>query len=807
MTRGTPPLLPWQPCLLAAIAGILALEYAAAATAGLVLLALFPRPIPGRPRLTYLIAAFAVGLALAWLALQAPPTDLPPCLESAKPLVITGRVDEVEARPEGKLTCILEEVRLTGPDCDQTPFPGRLSLSIEAPLFRPVPGDVLAVTSRLRPTRGFTNPGVTDFAFLRRLDGVFYRAYARGDKGLTRLAESTDVLARERERLRQLTESVMAPPPDADAAVRAGRAMVVAFIFGDVSDFTAPDLDLVRRGSLTHTLALSGMNISYVAAVGFALVWLLGNLRPAIFLRLPRPRLALLVTAPMVVAYCWLGGYSPSLYRAVWMFAGCGLLLFFGRHVPLFDSLFLALALMLAVSPLSAYDARLQLSALAVAGIGLFWPPFLALAARLRLPRRLRTPVVAVLGILWTSLCAEAAVMPVILRIFGEWNFNPWINVPWLPLLGFVVTPMALLGQVLLPLPYCAGVGTELLLGAAWFCEGLMRVLAWLDARGLLLSMAVLRPAWPEMLGCFGLLAGLALVAAGRARPVAALLVSLGLLTGPSFVRGLVDARQNVSLTVLDVGQGQAVVITLPGGRRILVDGGGLPGSYDVGRSVVGASLTDDRPPRLEAAMASHPHADHIKGLVSILQRFQVDAYYDNGGTPEGALAAPIRAALDSRRIPHAALTVGDRLDLGQGLVLSVLHPGATDDLAGNNGSLVLRLTWNERGLAVIPGDAERGVLGRLAASGATLGAAVLVLPHHGSSSSLSRRFHAAVAPTLAIASCGAMRRYPSPKVVESLARLGCPTYATHRNGAVLVRFAGPDASPVLETTLPDEGP
>ena len=98
----------------------------------------------------------------------------------------------------------------------------------------------------------------------------------------------------------------------------------------------------------THPAAIQAalMNISYVAALGFALVWLAGNIRPTLFLRLPRPYLALLATAPLVVGYCWLGGYSPSLYRAVWMFVGCGLLLFFGRHLPLFDALFLALAVM-----------------------------------------------------------------------------------------------------------------------------------------------------------------------------------------------------------------------------------------------------------------------------------------------------------------------------------------------------------------------------------------------------------------------------------------------------------------------------
>lgn len=803
MSRGVPPLLPWQPCLLAAIAGILALRFPAAAGTGLGLLALFPRPAPGRPRLIALVAAFGLGLGLAWWRLPAPPPTVPTCVRDGQRLTVCGQVDSAEARPEGRVSCVLTDVTVTDPEGARESFPGPLGLTLDAVPFRTVSGDILRFDGTIHTTRGFSNPGVADFAFLRQLDGIFYRTYARGNKsGLTLVAASTDSLARERERLRGQTEAVLTPPPRADAATRAGRAMVAALIYGELADFSTHDLDLVRRASLTHTLALSGMNISYVAALGFALIWLVGTVRPSLYLRLPRPYLALCATAPLVVGYCWLGGYSPSLYRAVWMFVGCGLLLFFGRHIPLFDALFLALAIMLTISPLSAYDARLQLSALAVAGIGLFWSPFLALSAKIRLPGWLRVPTLALLGILWTSLCAEAAVLPLIVRLFGEWNFNPWINVPWLPLLGFVVTPMALVGQILLPSPFVSGLGTALLLGAAWFCEGLMRVLAFLDARGLLVSVAVLRPSWPELLGYYGLLACLALVAAGRKRPLAALAASLLLLIGPTIARPLIASQNTVSLTVLDVGQGQSVVVGLPGGRRLLVDGGGLIGEYDVGRAVVGAFLTDDAPPRLTAVMASHPHADHVKGLVSILQRFAVAAYYDNGGTPEGTLALPVSEALVKRHIWHTALAAGEQWDLGQGLALDVVHPGPADDLSGNNGSLVLRLTWNGRGLAVIPGDAERGVLHRLSDSGIALGADVLVLPHHGSSSSLSRTFHESVAPKLAIASCGTGRWYPSPKVVESLGNLGCPVYATRFNGAVTVRFAGPEAPPELETTV-----
>ncbi|HML63080.1 MAG TPA: ComEC family competence protein, partial [Solidesulfovibrio sp.] len=114
--------------------------------------------------------------------------------------------------------------------------------------------------------------------------------------------------------------------------------------------------------------------------------------------------------------------------------------------------------------------------------------------------------------------------------------------------------------------------------------------------------------------------------------------------------------------------------------------------------------------------------------------------------------------------------------------------------------SLVLRLTRNGRGLAVIPGDAERGVLSRLAASGAPLAADVLVLPHHGSITGLSRRFLAAVSPRAAIASCGDTWAFPAPKLEALLEKGGCRVYATRRNGAVTVTFPAGAAPPVVQT-------
>ncbi|EKO39720.1 MAG: ComEC/Rec2-related protein [Solidesulfovibrio magneticus str. Maddingley MBC34] len=847
--RGVPPLLPWQPCLLAYGGGILGLAYPLPALAGLALLALFVaglRPRVGswkkagpgswptdpkkffdcknavalllgrgmRPGLPALVAAFALGLGAGWLALPATP-DAPPCL-AAKPVTAVGRVTSVDPRPGRRLALVLDEPRLSGQDCADTPLPGRLAVTFDHPDFTPIVGDILAVTGRIRSTAGFANPGTTDFAFLRRLEGVFFRAYAKGGRGdVTRLAASDNPLAIWRQALRDRVAAALFPPvaasPEAspdDSAASAGRAMVAALLFDDKSGFTETDLDLVRRASLAHTLALSGMNVAYVVGLAAALVLAVGRLYPGIYLRLPRQKLIVPVAAPLVVAYCWIGGGSPSLLRAALMFAAFGLMLLMGRDKALFDGLFLALAAFLVVSPLAVYSSSLQLSALAVAGISLFWPPFARMASRLPGHGTLaRSILVGGLGVLWTSLSAEAAVLPLIARLFGDFAFAPWINLLWLPILGCLVMPLVLCGAAAAAVPGLDAVAHTLLTAGADCCAWLMRALAALDARGLLTARAVLRPSAPELLGCYGLLAALALaVASKRALPRTALAVSLVLMTGPSLARGFAAFSQEVAITVLDVGQGQSVAVTMPGGGRLLIDAGGLLGSFDVGRAVVGAYLADGQPPRLEAAIASHPHSDHVKGYVSLLDRFVIGTFLDNGGSAEGEIGPALADVLVRRHIPTRSLAAGDSLDLGGGLALDVLHPGPDADLSHNNGSLILRLTRNGHGLALFPGDAEASVLRKLAASGQNLQADVLVLPHHGSSSSLSRRFYAAVAPKTAIASCGDTGHYPSAKVVEALARWGCPVLATKSSGAVTVRLGG-DGAIIGRQTAREAGP
>jgi competence protein ComEC len=587
--------------------------------------------------------------------------------------------------------------------------------------------------------------------------------------------------------------------------------MLLALLTGDRSELTAADMDLVRRASLAHALALSGMHVGYVAALGWLLAWMAGRIRPGIFLRLPRHKLAVLLAAPLVCGYVWLGGATPSLVRAALMFGCFGFLILLDRPRILLDGLFLALALIVAASPLSVFDIRLQLSALAVAGLAVFWPPGMAVFARLPLPERLRPAALWLFGVLWTSLAAEAALLPVLALEFGEISPHFYLNALWLPVLGMVVMPLGLAG---LATSFASPAAAAFFyVPAAFAGDVLMGLLSWQDSLGWLETITVLRPLWPEIVGFF--LLGAALAVWWRKRPAGrlpgmVLIVGLALLAAPAVRQMARDVSGQVSLTMLDVGQGQALVAELPGGRRILVDGGGTGfGDFDMGRAVTGPALAYGRSPELAGMILTHGHTDHAQGLIWPLSRFDVGFFAESASPDAGAPDAARQRAMAASGLTPRILAAGDRFDFGDGLALEVLHPPAMFTGKANDASVVLRLVQDGRGLALLCGDIEIKAIRTLLASGRDMSAEVLVLPHHGSATSVSRAFYKAVNPRAAFISCGPGNRfrYPSDKALAELARLGCPVYVTAALGAVTATWDGDEPADITSVVAAGQPP
>ena len=222
------------------------------------------------------------------------------------------------------------------------------------------------------------------------------------------------------------------------------------------------------------------------------------------------------------------------------------------------------------------------------------------------------------------------------------------------------------------------------------------------------------------------------------------------------------NVRQTLlKVAFLDIGQGDSIYIEAPNGNQVLIDGG--PGRQ-VLRALSSVMPWYDR--SLDVVIATHPDADHIGGLPSVLERYQVAAVMDNGqpsntGTYrawQSAVAAEIKDGAQYLRARR-----GERFNLGAGISLDILYPYDTPTGKDtNDGSIVARLTYGSQAF-ILTGDATIKVEQQLLIAKTLLSAQVLKAGHHGSKTSSSPAFIKAVSPIYAIISAGKNNRYGHP--------------------------------------------
>jgi competence protein ComEC len=243
-------------------------------------------------------------------------------------------------------------------------------------------------------------------------------------------------------------------------------------------------------------------------------------------------------------------------------------------------------------------------------------------------------------------------------------------------------------------------------------------------------------------------------------------------------------------LTFLDVGQGDAAVLESPSGKVMVVDAGGLlPDGDDQGRRVVAPFLRSRGIYRLDALLLTHPDADHIGGAASLLERLPVGVLLENGQLEHDSspVAAAVVRKAQARRVPLRILRRGQLLDFGDGVTAQVLAPDGTGfAISDNEASLVLRVEYG-RTAFLLTGDAEAGSEAEMLRSGQPLASDLLKVGHHGSLSSTTEPFVAAVRPRLAVISCGARNLYghPGRRVLETLEKAGARLYRTDKQGAI----------------------
>jgi len=247
----------------------------------------------------------------------------------------------------------------------------------------------------------------------------------------------------------------------------------------------------------------------------------------------------------------------------------------------------------------------------------------------------------------------------------------------------------------------------------------------------------------------------------------------------------------SLKITYLDVGQGNAALIQFPGSERMLIDGGGFPGSdFDIGEMVVAPFLLRSKILRVDTLVLTHPEADHMNGLLYIANHFGPKEFWYNGEKLESPDFQELSALLDAkgiRRRTPAHLKEGREIS---GALVEILHPGGGFlSSKSNDNSLVMRISYKGTSF-LFPGDLEAaGEQLVISRSGSKLESDVLLAPHHGSKSSSSRPFLEAVNPKVCIISSGKGNPFgfPSQEILGRLRGLGCRILRVDELGAIEV--------------------
>lgn len=262
------------------------------------------------------------------------------------------------------------------------------------------------------------------------------------------------------------------------------------------------------------------------------------------------------------------------------------------------------------------------------------------------------------------------------------------------------------------------------------------------------------------------------------------------LLNGVIWYTVFSESRDNIlTISFLDIGQGDAIFIEAPNGNQVLVDGGP---NKSVLRALSGVMPFYDH--TIDAVVATHPDQDHVSGLVDVLNRFSVSAVFEPGVNASTSAYQALEETIAEKKIPRILARRGMRIILDEGVFLNIFFPDRdVSNTETNMASIVAQLHYGNTNV-LLTGDSPQAIEKYLVSlDDAALRSDILKPGHHGSRTSSSLEFIGAVAPTYAVISAGKNNKYghPHKETLDVLKQFGVSVFRTDTDGTVIFQSDG----------------
>ncbi len=631
-------------------------------------------------------------------------------------------------------------------------------------------GDIICIKGKLQTPSGKRNPGGFDYRKYLLRQRIVACLFS-GQSNIKKMGEKSSALGKiflfkqNRERIiRKLL-------PFEEGALLNG------IVFGERSEIPVDILENFKSSGIFHLFAISGFHVGVLLSFFYFITVQAGV----------RPRARALLTMMIIIFYVIMTGGYPSVLRAGLM----GILVLGGiileRDTEIVNSICCAAFFILLFQPQQLFDIGFQLSFVATLGIVLLVSPLQKCFCFL--PQWLRIP-------LSVTLAAQSVTLPLMMIYFHQFSLIGLIaNLIVVPMVSLVVYLGFMLVFISIFVPFFIlkifAPYLWLLLKGIIIISDIFASFPYGQIKGLCFSgweiilyyaflMAIFdrwqEKPWTDKMGCPPLNKWL----------LAIIIASISIKSIMLFI------PQPLKITVLDVGQGDSIIIETPKHHHILLDGGSggeEHQGFDTGERIIVPYLYSQHIHTLDAIIVSHPHEDHIGGLSYVLQEIPVGVVMGAAENLKSDLFYEMSGILKEKGVSYKAIGQGNRIQWSSDMYLDVLYPNENSlKIAGdniNNHSLVLKLHYKNI-TCLLTGDMEREAEEYLLKSHVDLTSDILKVAHHGSDSSSTLKFLQAVKPQFSAISVGENNfGHPSDEVIKRLRSLNCKIFLTQVDGGI----------------------